>query len=297
MTRVDGIEHEKLMYEIIGNISESNAPIIFKGALITKLILAENHFNEIARKTIDIDANWIGEPPDMKYLEDIVNQSLTGVSVDLYAKIIREYGNKKSAGICIFDSITDEPVVEMDISISKFQNARTYTYGEMTIKGILPTEILADKISVISGDKIFRRAKDLVDIYALAHCVEVKTTDIYASHERNGRTLSDFTTFIQRVNDLDHAYQKLRGIDNKPEFENVYRYVAKFAKPFMLINRTEKIWNCKNAEWDEIKKKEHEESVPEFSIAEQIQYYQKKVDEHDKIIKRNPLKNNNEPEI
>lgn len=34
-------EREKLMYRIIGNISESNAPIIFKGGLITKLILMQ----------------------------------------------------------------------------------------------------------------------------------------------------------------------------------------------------------------------------------------------------------------
>ena len=63
MMRTDRIEHERLMYEIIGSISELNVPIIFKGALITKLILAENQFDEIARKTVDIDANWIGEPP------------------------------------------------------------------------------------------------------------------------------------------------------------------------------------------------------------------------------------------
>ena len=37
-------EQEKLMYGIISNISQTDAPIIFKGGLITRLILQENGF-------------------------------------------------------------------------------------------------------------------------------------------------------------------------------------------------------------------------------------------------------------
>lgn len=32
-------EQEKLMYEILGQITTSDSPIVFKGGLITKLIL------------------------------------------------------------------------------------------------------------------------------------------------------------------------------------------------------------------------------------------------------------------
>ncbi|MDR1421909.1 MAG: hypothetical protein LBI64_03480, partial [Coriobacteriales bacterium] len=46
--------------------------------------------------------------------------------------------------------------------------SRLYHYGEIGIRGVLPTEILADKISVLSGRHIFRRAKDIFDVYALA---------------------------------------------------------------------------------------------------------------------------------
>ena len=38
-------EKEQLMYQIIGMLSNINAPIVFKGALITKLILKENGYN------------------------------------------------------------------------------------------------------------------------------------------------------------------------------------------------------------------------------------------------------------
>ena len=254
MTKADSsnfIERERLMYEIIGSISLSDAPIIFKGALITKLVLSENKFKAISRQTVDIDANWTSEPPRADYLVDIVNKALVNVSVDLYAKLIREYGDKKSAGIVIVDKRTDYPVVEMDISINKVQESKIYTYDELTIKGVLPSEILADKVSVLSTSKIFRRAKDIVDVYALTHCVEVSTTEIYASHERNARVLGDFTEFSNRTKDLNHAYQKLRGIDNKPEFEIIYQHVSKFVRPFMFEHKMNKIWIPENSEWND----------------------------------------------
>lgn len=249
MMRIDGIEHERLMYEILGSVSNCNAPIIFKGALITKLVLDENHFFDISRQTVDIDANWIGEPPTMNQLVNIINHSLADISSNLYARGTREYSDKKSAGLSIVDMHSDKVVVEMDVSINRFQESKTYTYGELTIKGVLPNEILADKISVISGKKIFRRTKDLVDIYALGHCVEIKTSEIYASHQRNGRVLGEFIEFLNRVDDLSHAYQKLRGINNKPDFNKIYQYLLQFVAPFLECSQADKIWSPQNTVW------------------------------------------------
>jgi len=41
--------HEQLMYQVIGAISVSNALIVFKGALIIKLILEEHGFDMLER--------------------------------------------------------------------------------------------------------------------------------------------------------------------------------------------------------------------------------------------------------
>jgi len=61
-------EHERLMYQVLGRISDSDAPLVFKGALITKLILVENGFTNLERRTKDIDANWVTAPPQWIYL-------------------------------------------------------------------------------------------------------------------------------------------------------------------------------------------------------------------------------------
>lgn len=47
-------EQEKLMYEILGQITTSDIPIVFKGGLITKLILNESGLSSVQRTTKDM---------------------------------------------------------------------------------------------------------------------------------------------------------------------------------------------------------------------------------------------------
>jgi hypothetical protein len=39
-------DSEKLMYDVMGAIANGNVPVVYKGAMITKLILQENHFDD-----------------------------------------------------------------------------------------------------------------------------------------------------------------------------------------------------------------------------------------------------------
>ncbi|MDY3656192.1 MAG: hypothetical protein SOY50_01835 [Ruminococcus callidus] len=67
-------QNELFMYDILGRISSTDAPIVFKGGLITKLILAEKQFTSIDRATVDIDANWIGTAPSMEQLVQTIKK-------------------------------------------------------------------------------------------------------------------------------------------------------------------------------------------------------------------------------
>jgi hypothetical protein len=49
---------------------------------------------------------------------------------------------------------------------------------------VYPIQALSDKISVLSSNPIFRMAKDVIDTYALAHCLEIHTKDIYSTIHR-----------------------------------------------------------------------------------------------------------------
>jgi hypothetical protein len=167
-------EKEKFMYRLMGKLSESDAPIVFKGAMITKLILAECGYTSLERQTKDIDAAWTGALPSMNALVEAINHSLGDLRNRVYALPFREYEEKMSAGISIREKQTDEEIFSMDIDMRPTYGSRMYHYGEISVKGVLADEVLSDKITVLSLARILRRVKDVVDIYALAHCVKWK---------------------------------------------------------------------------------------------------------------------------
>jgi len=203
-------ELEKLMYRILGTISSADTPIVFKGALIKNLVLAEHDYNEIYRETTDIDCNWIGKPPSMNILVDTLNQSLGNLQNKYYAVAKREYGEKKSAGVNIIEKNT---------------------------------------ISVLSSNYIFRRTKDMIDVYSLANCVEIQTKEIFDIYVKTKRELQAFDAFLNRVPELEHAYNKLTGVEGKPDFKIIYSYLNIFLNPFIQKDYNNKIWENKKELW------------------------------------------------
>ena len=242
-------EREKFMYQILGEISNTNAPLVFKGALITKLVLLENGYADLERVTKDIDANWVDKPPSSDELVKVISRSLGKYEDEYYAKIIREYTENQSAGVIIADKNTGEELLEMDIGIMPVLDSKIYHFGEIKIKGVLASEIISDKISAISDKVIFRRAKDLIDIYALSHCVEVKTTEIYENSCKSGNEIKSFYEFYNRKSDVEHAYNKLKGVENKPSFDKIYGYLEKFLRPFAENDRRNRAWNSNILLW------------------------------------------------
>ena len=243
-------EQERLMYEVLGKISESSAPIVFKGALITKLILAENGFTALDRSTKDIDANWTGAPPSMDAMVDSIRESLGEMRERFDVIAIRGYAEKMSAGISVCARDSGKEIFTMDIDIRPIIGSRIYQYGEARIRGVLANEILADKITVLSGAKVFRRSKDLIDVYALSHCVKVLTAEIFGVIASKHHDLGDFAELLTRRGDVEHAYEKLARVDGKPAFDVVYSCLAKFLQPFAAKDQTPRVWDSDKLSWD-----------------------------------------------
>lgn len=57
------------------------------------------------------------------------------------------------------------------------------------------TKMLSDKIRAISSPKVFRRAKDLVDVYILSHCKEIALMDVYRMVYTDGHAPGTFDEF------------------------------------------------------------------------------------------------------
>jgi len=136
----------------------------------------------------------------------------------------------KTAGLEFFDQ-QGKKLFMMDINMDAVTN-----YGEGVIKGVGVDDILADKISVLSSKRIFRRAKDLVDVYAFSDCTETTTCRLIEIMNRKGRVLDDYDEFINRKSNLEHAYNRLRNVEGKPDFSGVYKQLETFLKPFIEKN-------------------------------------------------------------
>lgn len=246
-------EKEKEMYGLLSCLSEAKAPIIFKGGLITNLVLQEKNYKAFHRATVDIDANWVDTPPSMKELVDVIKKSLDNFEQPYTILPFREYGNGKSAGLNFFNE-NQEKLFSMDIDIKPIIGSRNYYYGNAVIQGVLPTEIIADKLLSVSSDSVYKhRTKDLVDLYALANCIDVKLKNIYEICESKNRELNGFDGFLDKKDLIQHAYDKLKRIEDKPFFNDVYEYVKTFAEPFIFKDKNNQIWLSQKSQWEEEK--------------------------------------------
>ena len=87
-------------------------------------------------------------------------------------------------------------------------------------------------ISAISTGKVFRRIKDVVDLYYLSQVFELDLNRLQQTLSNSGKMLEDFHSFLHGTEELRHAYEKFRftGGVNKPPFDEVYTKVKVYLK-------------------------------------------------------------------
>ena len=223
---------EKLMYQVMKAVYDSGIPINFKGSMVLKACLMEAGYSEETRHTVDIDANWNSEnfPSSDQMVESLQNaldKSNIGLDVSLY----RMYGESRSAGFQLTDRESGEEIFTMDVDVNRpLPPTKIYEVEGIRFRGVSPSQMIADKESAISTDKVFRRIKDVVDLYYISKVFVFDTEDVFRTLENSGRSLGSFDGFIHRAEDLSHSYEKFRfaGDVNKPDFEEVYSAVKTF---------------------------------------------------------------------
>ncbi len=134
------------------------------------------------------------------------------------------------------DISTGEILFSMDIDVNRpAVPTQQYEVEGFRFLGVTASQMIADKVSVISSDKIFRRIKDLVDLYYLSQVFEFDIDDVLQSLKKAGRALDGFNGFLFRRDELKHAYDKFRftGDVHKPTFDEVYNAAKVYIKDFL----------------------------------------------------------------
>ena len=228
---------EKLMYEVMKAIYDSGIPVDFKGAMVLKACLMDAGFTDEIRHTADIDANWYSDtPPTAEQMEESLSAALQKNDIVLNVRLYRMYGEGRSAGFEFFDPDTGEILFTLDMDVDRpVSPTQIYDVAGLRFRGISPVQMLADKISAISTDKVFRRIKDVVDLYYLSQVFELDQETMMSTLQNSGRHLENFDGFLHRPDDLHHAYDKFRftGDVTKPSFDEVYDAVKQYVKSLL----------------------------------------------------------------
>lgn len=231
---------EQLMYKVMKVIYQSGIPISFKGSMVLKACLMEAGFTNDTRHTVDIDANWYSDEwPSGEQMEESIQKALRNSSIDLNVKLYRMYGKGRSAGFELSDPSSGEILFTMDIDVNRpAVETKIYEVAEMRFRGLALLPMLADKLSVISGEKVFRRVKDLIDLYYAAQVYTPDWQAVLQVVKNSERTLGSFDGFLNKTDELRHAYNKFRfdGDVSKPAFEDVYQTVREYIAEALPVN-------------------------------------------------------------
>lgn len=223
---------EKMMYDVMKAIYESGIPVNFKGSMVLKACLIEAGYPEDTRHTVDIDGNWNSDtPPSADQMVESLQKAIDKSGIELKISIYRMYGESRSAGFNLTDKATDEILFTMDFDVNRpIPPTKVYEIEGIRFCGVSPIQMIADKTAVVSTDKVFRRIKDVVDLYYLSSVFAFDCKAVNQALINSKRQLGDFNGFLNRTDDLKHSYEKFRfaGGVNKPPFEKVYHAVKTF---------------------------------------------------------------------
>lgn len=166
-------------------------------------------------------------------MTDSLQKALEKSGIDLDVSICRMYGERRSAGFELAERVTGEILFSMDIDVNRpVSSTKIYEVEGLRFRGVSPSQMTADKLSAISTDKVFRRIKDVVDLYYISKVFDFNIDDVMQTLKDSGRTMDTFHGFLHRPEELRHSYEKFRfaGGVNKPPFDEIYRAVKSYIK-------------------------------------------------------------------
>lgn len=228
---------EKLMYSVMKAIYDSGIPISFKGSMVLKACLLETGYTDEIRHTIDIDANWNSDvEPTTEQMVESLQRAIDKSGVTLEVRLYRPHGEKRSAGFELIEPSTEEVLFTMDIDVNRPASpTKIYEVEGIKFCGVSPLQMIADKLSAVSSEKVFRRIKDVIDLYYISKVFEFDAEKIMQTLKNSNHELDSFDGFLHRTEELKHSYEKFRfaGGVNKPPFEEVYYSVKAYIKPVL----------------------------------------------------------------
>ncbi|PBH84509.1 hypothetical protein BGU59_10025 [Clostridioides difficile] len=241
-------------------MSHSNSfnDMIFKGG-ITLLCAFKKYNYGNRRLTKDIDIHGTDYNKWINFKKDIISCSQYSRFKVIY-KVIKEITTSeatKNESVTIGVYRAAELITRFSIDVNfKWSTLDSEKYslgGLVTINGYTPELILVDKIHACESKQINRRLKDLFDIYSLSYLKGYNSNDLVRLYIDKYKNIPEkmYMFQLENFNTLEHGYNRLRGIESKPEFATVYKRVSNFIVPIhtFIASKSNKNYVWRNDRW------------------------------------------------
>jgi hypothetical protein len=225
------------MYRVIEFMAQMRYPIVFKGAMVLRTLLANKGFTT-SRMTEDVDGDWVNSDITNEALLYYVKLAVDSLNVpNLYVEQHRRFDATKSAGFHMKFVGNTDPFFSMDIGVKGNNFYTSYsTINGVEFYGSTTAKIITDKIIAVSSKVVRRRTKDIYDLFLLSGFEGVTIHDIDSIIPTCKNQLGDFDIFrngVEGKNGLRYGYDKLEGVFNKPNFDIVYKAATSICRPFI----------------------------------------------------------------
>lgn len=245
------MDRMELMYKVMQIMVDMKLPVVFKGALVLKGIINSNGAGY--RLTRDIDLNWVNGTITDEELLIYLDRAVSKLNIEgLKITHTRQSDKIKSAGFSV--KYNGKKLFSFDVAIKNNTFVSDYNINGFTFTGSSINKIYADKLRAISSDKVFRRAKDIYDLYMMSRLDGYKIDETLKIFNHENVHLGDFNNFIGMKKELKHAYAMLADVVNKPPFDEAYNKVIAFCLPFITgeYKNYNGYWSAQNGMWYQI---------------------------------------------
>lgn len=233
--------------------------LAIKGAVSLRETAKDYDYQDVMRITADLDMDWKTKSHAdweifVKEIEDTANKNS---ELGLNYKIIKRRGfaKNKDSDTLTFKVLQNDSEATFSIDVNLNSKAISFdskNIGDVSIDMYPIGYMIADKMKVIATEKVYRRTKDLIDLYIISNLADFHYNQIY---NKVWEKLVDeeFSTlfFINRCDKdkLEHAYNKLERVNFKPHLNEVVERVASFTAPLYHYSKNANMWDKSLGMW------------------------------------------------
>ena len=257
------IAHQDVLCDMMVTIANSQHIHAFnvKGMFLLGLVLQQAGALFDNRKTRDLDFDVLTHTDWESFVSEMPNlftvNSRIGAVYTLKKR--RGYTANANGDSLVFTVMIggQEVEVRIDMNVKEFEDQTLYTLGNTEFYGASVYAMLADKLSACCSRKVYRRVKDVYDIYTMSLCLDIKSADFFRTWDSSPRVVDKPCELLapDAYAKLEHAFKVYQGfVVNKDDFSLVYERVVNFLDVLLIgvyaaNNRMNEVWLHDKGVW------------------------------------------------